>query len=266
MNSVGYNIDLSTYHAPYEMRINDIPFRSESADSIHTYSQPAHLYLVDGTNEIELAIPPGPSPSQWRTRPERSVPEFAHLRAKLVRYSVGDTIFSGGLALVSLSWSANERLQGDSLRRQFELFPGFGRWAWQDAPKLVLDSHTIGEAIELVRHVRSAFVRRDASAIAQVASLVYNDIARAYPSITRSQLQFDFADMIERRSVVEQWEMAPLVESTLDFRLCGHDRMLDCIDRFWRPLIFARNSASNRVFSYPIKLARIGGALRIVRL
>ena len=57
----------------------------------------------------------------------------------------------------------------------------------------------------------------------------------------------------------------PIDPKELDLRICGGGKLVDCLTRVWEPALRTVRQADGVVkMRYPIKVARLGGEIRIV--
>ena len=59
-------VEVKKQNCEVELYVNGIPMSRSSTDQPSS-SIPVHQYLIDGANEIEIVINPGPTPLQART-------------------------------------------------------------------------------------------------------------------------------------------------------------------------------------------------------
>ena len=58
------HVEMEHKNCSAEVYINDIPLDKYDAGDQPFISIPAHEYLIDGINKLELVVNPGPTPSQ----------------------------------------------------------------------------------------------------------------------------------------------------------------------------------------------------------
>jgi hypothetical protein len=252
-----------------EFYVNGIPsWRRIGRPGERFASVPVHQHLVDGSNEIELLIEPGPTPSSARVprEPHRAAGIEAFVR--LVRYPVD--VYPGDASGEVL---AEARFRGEEgrdepfpyvLRAEADLGPLFGRWAWQDADPIAITATVRNEVEELVRRVHEAFAAGDPMPIVMLCDLCFAEGSRAYPARSAEALASGFAESLRESAQQPDWEMVPLDPERFDFRLCAGGRMIECIDRDWQPTVRSRPQADGD-FPFPMFLSRIGRELVIVR-
>jgi hypothetical protein len=226
--------------------------------------------LVPGTNHLTVVAEPGSGPSQART--EYRDLDFRPLEAtgRLMRFRDGvpATKEHGELlGEVSVIWQ-----DGKPARRSFpaeestsiELGAAHGRWAWQDAPPLVLDDALVDEACGVMDALAMAIHTKHGGHLWQLTELQLQDVQRAYPAVTEQFLRDDLADSLEEYEGIDDPVM-PRDRGKHDFRLVGGDRLLELLDDDWTTSFKLRHPSDGSPVPYRIMLCRIEGALRIMR-
>jgi hypothetical protein len=267
-----YVLECSARECVAEFYLNDIPVVRRGPDLGLHFAGQSNQYLVDGRNELSVLIHPGPTPGEAisgkgsaRSRREAG---GAEISAALCRYPPGATV--GGPSreeLVSLAWTA----EGDG-RMVFprvvtvarDLGPLFGRWAWQDAPKLSLDDASVGEIGKMLEPLRESLHKGDPEPFIESGKTRLEEIARAYdrkPGEKKKIIRKTTADEASR----DWWGIQPLETKNFDFRLCARGRLVELVDRAWKPVLRERPDGEGGVAYYDMMVGRIRDRWEIVR-
>jgi hypothetical protein len=223
--------------------------------------------LVPGDNELELLVEPGTSPSRARVEYHEERLSGASAVARLVRFP--DNVITdaaNGELVVDVQWKSQDGVREafpKAIAKRAALGPWAGRWPWQDAPPLVLDDALVDEARAVLAELGDAFRRGSAAAYRVLLEAQSSDALRAYPALSEEFVQTDLERLVAHYHASPE-PVLPLVRERHDFRLVAGDRMLQCIDKDWRPSLRLRDPSGQEV-PYPIFLARLDGRLRVVR-
>ena len=226
--------------------------------------------LVPGDNVLELLVEPGGRPSEARTRQVEQ--RFRPMRAtgRLVRFREGDDTAPGDgetLLEVAFKWSdasVDRRILPTSSAQSVALGAAHGRWAWQDAPELVMDDALVAEACALLDRVDLAVRTANADRLYALSEAQLRDVLHAYPTLSSVFLRDDLASMLQHY----QKGPDPVVArdpAKHDFRLVGGGRLLQLVEEDWTPSFKLRDPVDRSEIGYPMFLARLGPELRIVR-
>jgi hypothetical protein len=230
----------------------------------------AESFIVPGTNRLEIVVEPGASPSTARSEYKELAFRPMQATGRLIRFEDGaaGTADSGDvLGETSFAWiGAPPSKQAFPLdtSTQIELGPAHGRWAWQDAPVLVLDDALVGEARDVLDDVRRALRAFDADRLWKLAELQLKDVQRAYAAVREAHLRSELATLLDHARKAAD-PLLPSDPADHDFRLVGGGRLLQLVDRDYTPSVKLRDPGDGSTTGYPLMLARIDGKLRIVR-
>jgi len=225
--------------------------------------------LVPGTNLLEIVVEPGPKPSLARTAKREQSFRKMSAAGRLIRFKEGvpGLVEHGDLLTeVNFRWqdaSVDSQYFPQATGMQVEMGAAFGRWAWQNAPDLVLDEATILEARAVLDEVEAALRARQADRFWDLTELQIKDVVRAYPQVTEAFLRGDLQTMLGHF----EKQPNPVVArdpAAHDFRIVGGGKLLQCIDADWTTSFKLRDPDGDQV-PYTIFLARIDGRLRVVR-
>ena len=260
-------VEMEKRNCDVEVYVNGIPMRRS------LFSQPfnsitAHQYLIDGANEIELVIFPGSTPSQARLGKQEHDVTGVYAEARLVKYPVG--VYPrdpSGEVLTKITWhgQTNEKeVFPKIVSMKSDLGPMFGRWIWQDSEKLVLNKHTMDEITKYVKEFHSAFLKGDGRNILNSGKMRFDAVYRAYPGRNRENDDaLDLRDIKERQDN-PAWKVTPLNPTQFDFRLCAGNRLVEIVNKDWKPTIRGIFEDTGEEYSYRMFLSRINGKFHMV--
>ena len=109
-----------------------------------------------------------------------------------------------------------------------------------------------------------AFRSGDGVMMATLCDLYLREEARAYPAWTLENLRARLIRSVEKNGAPGA-EVAPLVPAEYDLRLCAGGRLVECVDRTWRPLLRVRGPDPKRLYPLPVFLGEVEGRFQILR-
>lgn len=254
---------------PSELFINGMPvLRLEPARAAYR-SIPVQQFLVEGRNELTLQVAQGSSP-HTALAPRGGEPSRAiEAHAKLVRYREGEDLDNeSGETLADLRWAPDPSgldllphlLVGESIP-----LPGYGAWAWQTAPELRLDDELRSEVLAFLIGIRDALQAGDPGPYVDAAQLKYRESARAYDFGDAAASRQNFVELIHSLRDDPAWQLDPIDLNTLDLRIVGRGRVVDCRRKDWEPALKTGPMEHGLPRRYPVLLCRQGRRLVIVR-
>lgn len=262
-------VDVEKQNCEVELYINGIPVDRLSPKESRA-SEPAHRYLIDGANEIELLISPGPTPSQARKGQRELDAKGAYAVAKLVRYPIG--VYPGdasGVVLGKVQWTGQEATKEvfpKSVSVKIELGPLFGRWQWQDAEQLTLDKKTLSEISSYVEKFYAAFSASNGQEILNFARIRIDEGNKSHPGRNPTHENNLFLRDFDELKQNPHWQVTPLHPPLFDFRLCANGRMVEIINSDWKPTIRGTfDDKSEEDYEYRMFLSKIKGEWVMVR-
>lgn len=226
--------------------------------------------LIPGTNQLELLVEPGSTPSVARTEKRQQKFKKMWAAARLIRFEEG----TGGLpedgevlGEAKFAWEDDtlpEQTFPQSTAIQIEMGAAYGRWGFQDAPELVLNDALRDEANGVLDEVDAALRVFHEERFWELTELQVRDCIRAYPAVTESYLRNELTTMFAHYSKGKD-PVAPRDREVQDFRLVGGGKLLQCLDKDWSTTFKVRDPGDGSAGPYSILLGRINGKLRIVR-
>lgn len=262
-------VEVNKQNCEVELYVNGIPMRRSSTNQAFS-SIPAHQFLVDGTNEIELVINPGPTPSQARTTQRELDATGVQAVARLVKYPIG--VYPGdvsGEVLGMVQWAgqnAKKEMFPKILATKIELGPLFGRSLWEDAEKVTLDKKTLAEISAYVEKFYAAFAASRGQEMLDFAKVRLEESDRSYPGKNPAKENALFLSDVEERKQNKHWKVTPLRPALFDFRLVAQGRMVEIINSDWKsPFHGTFDDDSDEPYTYRMFLSKIKGQWVMVR-
>ncbi len=226
-------------------------------------------WLTRGDNQLELLVEPGPTPSKARS--EARLVERKELRAvaRLLRFKEGaeGTAESGTLlAEAAFEWDApkpNQLTFPYSVSTAVTMGSAFGPWQWESWPVLTLDDALREEARAVLAALDAAVRGKHVDHIWQLTELQMLDAGKAY-GLSEEFLRADVGDML--RVFAEDGDpTCPRDPAEEDFRLVAGGRLLQLVDKDFRPSFRLKDRKRGQIVPFPTYLGRLGRELRIVR-
>ncbi len=248
-----------------ELWLNDIPLQLLAQNLSHNVSIPAHLYLVDGVNSLEIVVNPGPIPSHAR-QPFFEATLSGSAVARLVAYEARRFTGESGQVLLETSFDGSSAAPGPyprSAKSKANLGSMFGRWDWESAEPLLLDTPTIESLAQVLESIRESLATGNPEVMLRFASGKLANAARAFPARSFEILVGQFRRIVQRDSATAGWTFPALDHEQFDFRLVSGGRLIECINRDWKPTLRTEVRPDGYPKSYALVFCRIGGQWRI---
>lgn len=253
-----------------ELYLNGVPLIRLGEDTVDGENRAVQQWLTRGDNTLELLVEPGPTPREARTHSKQLAKKEMTAVARLIKFREGDdgNAASGTvLAEVRFDWDIKKP---DPMTFPFSettstvLGSSFGPWAWESYPPMVLDEALVKEACALLDEMETAVKGGLADRIWQLTELSMRDTMRAYPGLNEAFLRADIKEMLQVFGAEGDPTM-PRDEAQHDFRLVGGGRLLELVDKDFRPSFRLKDKKRDQVVPFPTWVARVGKELRIVR-
>jgi hypothetical protein len=257
------HLDLRLVACEVEVWLNDIPLLRASADADpQLRTLPVAEFVVRGDNTLTVVPQPGATPGSSRRPSGQAAAPGARFEAKLVLYPEGEFPGSGGgQDLVVLAGGGPVPMPTQPVSTSRALPVNLAPWAWQRAsvmrPTPELDA-AVGRAVQAAH---AAFAARQAEFFLQFGQPYFSEYARAYPAIGEAQRAQRLRDAWVRLGAAGDWRVAPLVPEEFDFRLCAEGRLLELVDKQFRPVL----RGESRPYPFPMFLGLLDGRLQMLR-
>lgn len=251
-----------------EIYLNGFPLSRLVPPTTYFEATAAEEYLISGENELEILIEPAPRPSQARIERRDLATPGASATARVVRYPEGAfTEPENGEILAEVNWLGRPEVAvfPQSIARTFGLGSRSARWAWQDAPPLVLDEPLVLEARATLDEVARALRNGSVDAFWKATRVRTREGMQAYPAIREDEARAELETLL---AYYRQFPdpVLPFRPERHDFRLVARDRVLHCVDDDGSASLRLKNPEDEGdIVPYPLFLARIGERLEVVR-
>jgi len=268
-----YVLECSVEKCVAEFYINDIPITRRGPQYGKMLNGPMNQMIKDGVNALEIVVNPGDIPSESYLgsggKRRRLTPEDgAFAKAKISKYPKGAVV--GGPdeeELMAVEWAAE--------KDRIEMFPKvvsaaadlgqiFGPWQWEGGSRIALEEETLKEIFDFVLEIHGYLVVADFEPFIEFSLPRSSDTDLAYGK-TPGQSAEEVRIEMERCTNNSWWSMKPLKPDDFDFRLCGCDKMIECISKEWKPVIEEEPDEEGSISRYPMMIGKIDGKWRIVR-
>ncbi len=249
--------DLQVGDIAAELWLNDIPVTRLVPLERHFASVPANMFVVDGENTLELVVAPGFEPAESRVN---YPPVANHNDACGKLRSLAPGQFTGDdTAPVLITTEAGTELSPGRIQAKAQLGRNFGTWDWQLAPVLQLDTQTHASVADELVRIRAAFETGDSRYLSWLCRPKFEAAARAWPARPVATLLSQFASVIARYAAMPGWGMEPLDPDQFSFRLAAGARLVECINKDWKPTLRSAPLHGGYPFYFPIFLGRTAG-------
>ena len=267
-----YVLECRAEQCTAEFYINDIPVIRRGPDIGDAFGGPVNFFMVDGVNTLDILVHPGPTPAEAVSGPGgnryRMVPEKgAAASAALAAYPKGAVLEGPDREeIVSVEWKAGEGACVFPTTKGVRIDLGdlYGRWKWQDAEPLDPDAGAFDEARDFVIGIHSSLAIGDFDRYVDLGVSRSEEADRAYgkpAGATAGTLRGMKAYCADDPA----WGLQMLNPDEFSFRLCGENRVVDCLSKTWKPVLEELPDMEGSVSRYPIMISRIDGEWEIVR-
>jgi hypothetical protein len=263
-------LELASEGCSAEAYLNAVPVSRVSPESSLLDSQPVNHLLAGGPNLLTLLVEPGPTPARaLESTGERTSTGNIRASMKLMVGPQGTFAEDPDVQeLADITWSppAGGRFQ-TPVKRQ-TLFNGaawWPQWSWQSAAPITLSPPVVQKLLERLRYLSDSLAHRDPEPFIQLARVRFAEVARAYQLDPDDEIQ-QFREQFQTISSEPDFKMEPVNPETMDLRLCGDRKLVDCVGPDWLPLIRTARKENGLIrLRYPIKLAELDKQWQIVR-
>lgn len=268
-----YVFECAVDNCTAEFYLNDIPIVMRSQDGGRLFGGQVNELVVDGINEIDAVIYPGPQPGQALSGPggkrDRFVAADAKVFAALSTYPPGAVV--GGpdrKQLIRMEWAADPDGWPEVLPKVMsaaqDLGPLLGEWAWEGAPRITLDEDTCQEIADFLGVLHAALAAGDPEPFIEAGAIRLEEVEKAFDLKPGSKAEH--VRKVTLRDAAEPWwGLQPLNPANFDLRLCAADRLVECIGRDFQPVLKETPDEDGGVGHYDMLLAKIDDRWQIVR-
>lgn len=251
-----------------EVWLNDVPIGRTSLQE-STLCLPVHEYLLAGSNRLELVIDP-PAPGQPATACKLSEGVVGACARLLLPRIGGLGHESQARTLAELVWAAADGdvyQVGHRVSVDATLPVKFPRWRWLDAPpiasagslddiKPLVAAHLQRLAIALAKGEVDSFVTACRLKLEELA-LAYQQPVADVSARLQSRLQLLHATKSLRMVIPDA--------ATLQLRLCGNGRLLECLGSTAEPALRTLPGADGSSAAWPVRVALVNAQCHILR-
>ncbi|GEM_PF-2500277 len=255
-----------------EFYLNDIPIIRRGPELGRSYGGPCNQYLIDGVNELSAILVPGDSPSESLHskggRQRIKLEEEAFVKAELSIYPFGAVM--GGPAkkvLMSIDWKleANQWMVFQkAIGARMDLGKLFGEWEWQKAPRIELNEETVKEIHKFIEDLHLSLAAGDPDLFLELGEPRLKDLEKAFDSPPGEK-----EELIRKVTLddAEQdwWGMEDINPDDYDLRLCAHDKMVEIINKKWKPILQESPDLEGGVGTYSMTISKLDDQWKIVR-
>lgn len=257
------HLDLRLMDCAVEVWLNDIPLhRASAGPDAKLLTVPVAEYVRDGDNLLTVVPYPGSTPSSSREPQVAKVSPDARFEARLVFYEEGEFPGSGGgreAISVAAGGDVPMALRPVSTHRALRV-PG-APWAWQGATVLSLTPEVRAVLGRAIQQAHTAFAARDAQPLLNFGQPYFAEYARAYPALSAAVRADRFRRGFAAQPGDPPWKVAPLDPANVDLRLCAEGRLVEVIDRQFRPLL----RAESLPYPFPMFIGMLGERPHMLR-
>ena len=257
------HLDLRLMACAVEVWLNDIPLmRANAGPDPKLLTLPVAEYLRDGDNVVTVVPYPGATPSMSRQSQPTQLSQDARFETRLVFYEEGEFPGSGGgREAIKLAAGADSAMALGPMTGRRSVQGRGGPWAWERAKLLSLTSDVRAQLVRAIQFAHSAFANLDVDALQNFGQPYFADHARAYPAISASVRAERFRRGFAARPGDPPWKVAPLDPAALDLRPCAEGRLVELIDRDFRPVLRAESVH----YPFPMFVGLLDGRWHMLR-
>lgn len=255
-----------------ELWLNDIPVIRRGPKHGLYAGVPVNQFVCDGPNVLTAIIRPGSKPSGAATGGDDGkswhTPEDEKVWAKLSAYEHGAVVGGPGAQhLIEIAWPPEPKAPAEHpllVSGSADLGEVRGKWAFEDAPVLVLDDATKKEVAAYLMEIQKLLDEGDCEAFLKKQRIRLDEGARAYdarPAKKKNEIRRLMADEFGQ----DGYGFLPIDEGIFDLRLVAGGRMIECVGSDWEPLVRQKPDAEGNLGFWDMMLAKIDGEWQIVR-
>ena len=149
------------------------------------------------------------------------------------------------------------------LERVLEMPNAGHRWQWLDGEPF--DTAASLQAVtDMLTECRDGMNRGDPEPFIERAQARFRAMLAAYGLDVSDEIAI-FREEFRSLAGEAGFQMQGLDPLTMDLRVCADEKLVDCVDRSWEPLLRSAKLPNGVTrLRYPIKVARLGGTVQVV--
>ena len=257
-----YVLDVACEGLVAQVTLNGVDVFNEWEGRARQFQSKLNPYVVDGSNNLELALTPMTDDEGRALEVPRAI------TVKLIAGEHGADPGPQGV-IATFRWDeatmpvAPGELTG-VWGRQFTVIAerAFGRWVWQDAPDTPPGEADARALVALAEQVHAAMVARDVDAMIALTTLKSYELARAL-DVPASEIDEGQRELFQELFSDPTWRVAPFDPSELAAVPCAGGRMVRVTDPTGGPPLVA--ATDERPFAFGFLATRHSGRWTIVR-
>lgn len=259
-----------------ELWLNDVPLSriADDPERMKLENVAIDHWVLEGDNTLELVVSPGATPSVARApHDDRRLKPTARASACILRVSLdtegtsrcGDVLtelnfLATTSELDAAPWVASSGVRLERPRGQDER-----PWSFETAEALTLGDDLLADAERALREIEECYETGDPARLYRVLEHTLGDVQRAFPAQTETHLLESYAELMTRYTP----SRPPVLREPRhrDYRIVGHGRLLECVDRDWTASVLLHDEARGLAVPLQLWLGRPskGGPLRVLR-
>lgn len=254
-----------------EAWVNDVPVGMLQPGYNSPASIPVNEFIVQGRNTVSIVLHAGPVPSQadqpWPNDPAAvSYHGAAKLSMTLALYQPEQNPLSDTPPpAASIEWEGVAAPLPERIDREFSISVAFGTWTWERATRFsAIDASLRYQAMDYLKFLHGLIATQQFDRFLDQSSLKLEEASdRAY-AISSEQMKRSTLQMLQSHSQ-PPWVLDPLDPDTVDLRLVGSGRMIQCLRRDRSQVVQFRKPESRATFFLPLMIGRLGNAWVLLR-
>ena len=216
-----------------ELRLNDIPIKTATADRMVTSGIPVRQFTVLGQNVLSVIC------GDRRAAPTRGGwSDIGKVTARVADFAEGEQLEeTAGIERAVLrpaftAESANPMVQSAPFESRFG-----ADWAWYQAQ--IIDPAAARSALDqFFTSIHAAYAQRNMEPLVNLFEPAIRDRVRAYPALSiEGQIRMTRGRFA--RANPEHWAVEPLDLETAEYRTAAGGRLIQALDGQCKPLILS---------------------------
>ncbi|NRA39106.1 MAG: hypothetical protein HRU15_13260 [Planctomycetes bacterium] len=265
-----YCLECKSEEVSCDFWLNDLPVSRRGLDEAERFDGQINEFLIEGMNELSIEIHPAKSePGLTAARWFDIAPSDAIIHASIMQYPYGAMIGGpDGIERMSLNWHIKDFNNGTMWPMcktvHFDIGPGFGTMAWQEAEILDMnDPETIDGAMGLLKELHTSLECGQHNTWVDLHGQRLDESDRAYDSAEGAGRGRALRELEHEASHGRKMDL--LSENTDSWRLCGEGRLIECCAADGRSNIREMAKKDGSVDHYPVFAGKFGGKWMALR-